>query len=106
AFGSGKAGPTALAGAESGPPPGGGFLPRAAKGGGNALWGKGGAPGAVLGVDHGGAVGNLVSSQLGTAASGGRACSKATAAAGIDGTACGATLQNTALSAGDYIQAV
>jgi hypothetical protein len=106
AFGSAKAGTAALADADLGPQPGVCFIPGAATVVEIEVRANGGTPSIVMGVDHGGAVGNLVSSQLGTAASGGRACSKATAAAGIDGTACGATLQNTALSAGDYIQAV
>jgi hypothetical protein len=42
---------------------------------------------------------------LATAASGGIACSNTGGTAGIDGvTTCSGTLQNTSLSAGDYIQ--
>jgi hypothetical protein len=59
-----------------------------------------------VGVDHSGTVNNLLSGALATAGSGGRACSKTTAASGIDGTTCSATLQNTPIAAGDYLQAV
>jgi hypothetical protein len=66
----------------------------------------GGTPNVIVGVDHAGTVNTLVSTALATAANGARACSKATAAAGIDGTICSATLQNTSILPGDYIQAV
>ena len=52
-------------------------------------------------------VSNLVSSALATAASGGPGCSKTGATAGLDTfTTCAATLQNTAVAVGDYIEAV
>lgn len=67
----------------------------------------GGTPSIIVGVeDNSASVVNLTSSALATAASGARACSKTTAVAGIDGTTCSATLQNTSIAAGNYIQAV
>ena len=65
-----------------------------------------GTPNIIIGGESGGTVSNLVSAALATAASGGRACAKTTAVAGIDGTTCSATLQNTPLAAGAYIQPV
>jgi hypothetical protein len=48
---------------------------------------------------------DLVSAALATAASGGPACSKTGATTGLDTfTTCSATLQNTALAAGDYLE--
>lgn len=50
-------------------------------------------------------VSDLTSSALATAAAGAAACSKTGATTGLDGfTTCSATLQNTSLSAGDYIE--
>lgn len=50
---------------------------------------------------------NIVSSALATAASGGSSCSKTGATAGFDTfTTCSATLQNTSIAAGDYIELV
>lgn len=50
-------------------------------------------------------VSDLTSSALATAAAGAAACSKTGATAGLDTfTTCSATLQNTSLSAGDYIE--
>jgi hypothetical protein len=50
---------------------------------------------------------NLVSGALATAASGAPACSKTGATAGLDTfTTCSATLQNTAIAVGDYIETV
>lgn len=67
----------------------------------------GGTPSIIIGLNHAGTVSNIVSAALATAASGGIACSKTTAVAGIDGvTTCSATLQNTSITAGDYIEAV
>lgn len=52
-------------------------------------------------------VSNLVSGALATAASGGSACSKTGATAGLDTfITCAATLQNTSLAVGDYIELV
>lgn len=52
-------------------------------------------------------VSNLVSSALATASSGGGACSKTGATAGFDTfTTCSATLQNTSLAVGDYLELV
>lgn len=52
-------------------------------------------------------VSNLTSAALATAASGGTACSAVGAAAGLDTfTTCSATLQNTALLPGDWIEVV
>lgn len=50
---------------------------------------------------------NLLSGALSTAASGGPACSKTGATAGLDTfTTCSATLQNTSIAIGDYIETV
>jgi hypothetical protein len=105
-FGSAKTGTAALANADLGPQPGVCFIPGAATVLEIDVRANTGAPAITMGVDHGGTVSNLVSSALATAGSGGRACSKVTAVAGIDGTTCSATLQNTTIAAGDYIQAV
>jgi hypothetical protein len=64
-------------------------------------------PNLIIGRNHAGTVVNLVSSALATAASGGIACSNTGGTTGIDGvTTCSATLQNTSLSAGDYVELV
>lgn len=66
-----------------------------------------GTPQAIIARNVAGTVNNLVSSALATAASGGIACSKTSAVTGINGaTTCAATLQNTALAAGSYIELV
>ena len=64
----------------------------------------GGTPNVIMGRNHAGTIANLVSSTLGTASSGGIACSKVTAATCIGGPTASATLQNTSLAAGDYIE--
>lgn len=67
----------------------------------------GGTPSIIVARNVAGTVADLVSSALATAASGGIACSKTSAVTGIDGaTTCSATLQNTALAAGSYLEAV
>lgn len=67
----------------------------------------GGTPNIILGRNVAGSVSNLTSSALATAASGGIACSNTGGTTGIDGaTTCSSTLQNTALAAGSYIEAV
>jgi hypothetical protein len=56
-------------------------------------------------ITPGGSRTSLLSSALATAASGGVACSNATGTVGIDGvTTCSATLQNTSLPAGYYVE--
>lgn len=66
-----------------------------------------GTPNIIIGRNHAGTVTNIVSSALATAASGGIACSNTGGTTGINGaTTCSATLQNTSLAAGDYIEAV
>lgn len=66
-----------------------------------------GTPSIIAGRNHNGSITNLVSSALATAATGGRACAKTTATLGIDGvTTCSATLQNTAITQGDWLQLV
>jgi hypothetical protein len=105
-FGSAKSGMTPLANADLGPQPGVCFIPGAATVVEIDVRANTGTPAIIMGIDHAGTVNNLVSAALATAASGGRACSKTTAVAGIDTTTCSATLQNTAIAAGDYIQAV
>lgn len=67
----------------------------------------GGTPNVIVGVNHAGSVSNIVSAALATAASGGIACSNAGGTTGIDGaTTCSATLQNTSVAAGDYLELV
>ena len=105
-FGSAKSGAGALADADLGPQPGVCFVPGAATVVEVDVRANSGTPSIIVGVDHSGTVNNLLSGALATAGSGGRACSKTTAASGIDGTTCSATLQNTPIAAGDYLQAV
>lgn len=67
----------------------------------------GGTPNVIAGVNHAGTTSNIVSAALATAASGGIACSRLTAVTCIDGATTGsATLQNTSIVAGDYIELV
>lgn len=69
--------------------------------------GDAGTPNVIVGRNRAGSIVNLVSSALATAASGGLACSKTTATTGLDGaTTCAATLQNTTLNAGDWLELV
>lgn len=68
-----------------------------------------GTPNVIVGVrpaaDN--TVSNLVSSALATAASGGIACSNTGGTTGLNGTTtCSATLQNTSIAAGSYIELV
>lgn len=66
-----------------------------------------GTPNVIIGRNHAGTITNIVSSALATAASGGIACSKTGATTGLNGaTTCSATLQNTSLAAGDYLELV
>lgn len=66
-----------------------------------------GTPSIIIGRNHAGTITNIVSSALATAASGGIACSNTGGTTGLNGaTTCSATLQNTALATGDYIEAV
>src|SRR5579883_1714821 len=65
----------------------------------------GGTPNVIVAKNHAGTLTDLLSSALATAASGGIACSNSGGTAGLDGTTtCSATLQNTSLAAGDYIE--
>lgn len=65
----------------------------------------GGTPNVIVGRDRLGTDVNLTSAALATAAAGAQACSKTSAATGLDGTTtCSATLQNTGLVAGDWIK--
>jgi hypothetical protein len=67
----------------------------------------GGTPNVIVAVNHAGTDSNIVSSALATAASGGIACSNTGGTTGIDGaTTCSATLQNTSVAAGDYLELV
>lgn len=66
----------------------------------------GGTPSVITGRNRAGTVSNLVSSALATAASGGLACSRASAVTGLSGATCSATLQNTTLQAGDWFDLV
>jgi hypothetical protein len=63
-----------------------------------------GTPNVIPQRDRLGTAVNIVSSALATAAAGAQACSKTSGVTGLDGaTTCSATLQNTSLSAGDWI---
>jgi len=65
----------------------------------------GGTPNVIPRKNHAGSTSNLVSSALATGSSGAIACSNTGGTTGIDGaTTCSATLQNTSLSAGDWIE--
>lgn len=58
-------------------------------------------------ITAGGSTANLTSSALATAAAGGVACSNTGGTTGIDGaTTCSATLQNTSLSAGVWLELI
>jgi hypothetical protein len=66
-----------------------------------------GTPNIIVGRNHAGTIVNIVSSALATASAGGIACSRASAVTCLDSiTTASATLQNTSLSAGDYLEAV
>ncbi|MES2213639.1 MAG: hypothetical protein V4473_02260 [Patescibacteria group bacterium] len=66
-----------------------------------------GTPNVILGRNVAGTLVNVLSSALATAASGGIACSNTGGTTGIDGaTTCSATLQNTTLAAGSYLELV
>ena len=66
-----------------------------------------GTPNIIVGRNHAGTIANIVSSALATAASGGIACSNTGGTTGLNGaTTCSSTLQNTSLSAGDYLELV
>lgn len=65
----------------------------------------GGTPNVVVSKNHGGTISDLLSSALATGSSGAHACSKTAATLCLDGsTTASATLQNTSIAAGDYIQ--
>ena len=67
----------------------------------------GGTPNVIVAVSHAGSDSNIVSSALATVGSGGIACSNTGGTTGIDGTTtCSATLQNTSMAAGDYLELV
>jgi len=67
----------------------------------------GGTPNVIVAKNHAGSVTNLLSTALATASSGGIACSKPTAVTCLNGaTTASATLQNTSLAVGDYLQLV
>jgi hypothetical protein len=67
----------------------------------------GGTPNVIVGRNHAGTISNIVSSALATAASGGIACSNTGGTTGLNGvTTCSATLQNTSLAVGDYLELV
>lgn len=63
-----------------------------------------GTPSVIVSDNHAGTQTALLSAALATAASGGIACSNVGGTLGIDGaTTCSATLQNTSIAAGDWI---
>lgn len=67
----------------------------------------GGTPNVIVGRNHAGTIANIVSGALATASAGGIACSNTGGTTGINGaTTCSSTLQNTSLSAGDYLELV
>lgn len=67
----------------------------------------GGTPNVIVARSRAGSPTNLLSSALATASSGGIACAKTTNTVGLDGvTTCSATLQNTAILTGDYLELV
>lgn len=67
----------------------------------------GGTPNVIVARSRAGSPTNLLSSALATASSGGIACAKTTNTLGLDGvTTCSATLQNTAILTGDYLELV
>ncbi len=64
-------------------------------------------PNVIVARNHSGTIANIVSGALATAASGGIACTNTGGTTGINGaTTCTNTLQNTSLSAGDYLELV
>jgi hypothetical protein len=66
-----------------------------------------GTPNVIVGRNRAGVVSNLVSSALATAAAGALACSNTGGTTGFDGAStCGATLQNTSINAGDWLDLV
>lgn len=66
-----------------------------------------GTPNVIVGKNTAGSILNIVSATLATAASGGIACSNTGGTTGIDSaTTCSATLQNTSLAAGAYLELV
>jgi hypothetical protein len=70
-----------------------------------AISANAGTPSVIVRINHAGTAADLTSAALVTAAAGGVACAKTSAVAGEDGvTTCSATLQNTSLAAGDWIQ--
>ncbi len=106
-FGIGDASGSAITSAQLGPQKGACFVPAAATVLEVDVYADGGTSNIIVGVDHAGTVANLVSAALATAAGGARACSNTGGTTGLDGaTTCSATLQNTSIAAGDYINAV
>jgi hypothetical protein len=66
-----------------------------------------GTPNIIVGRNRAGSIANLTSTALATASSGGLACSNTGGTTGFDGaTTCSAILQNTAISAGDWLNLV
>jgi hypothetical protein len=66
-----------------------------------------GTPNVIARKNSAGSGSNLVSSALATAAAGGIACSNTGGTTGLNGvTTCSATLQNTSLAAGDYLELI
>jgi hypothetical protein len=66
-----------------------------------------GTPNIIPRKNSAGSGSNLVSSALATAAAGGIACSNTGGTTGLNGvTTCSATLQNTSLAAGDYLELI
>jgi hypothetical protein len=66
----------------------------------------GGTPNIIVSKNHAGSQTALLSSALATGSSGAVACSNTGGTTGLDATTtCSATLQNTSLAAGDYIDA-
>lgn len=97
-------GAAALANADISPQRGQCFIPAAATVVEITVRADAGTPSVIVSKNHAGTQTALLASALATAASGGLACSNTGGTAGLDGaTTCSATLQNTSLAAGDWI---
>lgn len=103
----GDAAGSALSNAQLGPQRRMCFIPQAATVVEINVAADGGTPNVIVGKRSGGTATDLLSAALATAAAGGIACSKTSAVTCLDGaTTASATLQNTSLAAGDYLELV
>ena len=98
---------SALANADLGPRGRQCFIPAASTAVEVTIAADAGTPSVIVRRNVAGTGANLTSAALATATSGGIACSKTSAVTGIDGaTTCTATLQNTALAPGSWIELI